>query len=122
MVLVRGTDKVASLTVTGKLGYTAGVGLARAGYSKCGSSKQYGGIYQRKKTLAGWATSRMRYYNPSNPQTTAQQAWRAVFSAGWEAYALLTTDEKMQLSKEARHYRLSGPQLFLKRYLESHRT
>src|SRR5574337_392216 len=97
-----------SLNARGKLGYTAAVGFARCGISRCGSSKLYGGIYQRKKTLNGWRTSRMRYYRPSNPQTTAQQAWRSIFASGLTAWRALTDDERKLLSKQALSYRMTG--------------
>lgn len=121
MVIALTTEKLLSLSARGKLGYTAGVGFARCGYSRCASSKRFGGIYQRKITRAGGATSRMRYYAPANPQTEAQQDWRAIFATGWEAYALLTPDEKVILSKEARNYRMTGPNLFMRRFLQSNR-
>ncbi len=121
MVVNQTTSRFLALSVRGKMGFTGAVGMARAGYSKAGASKQFGGIYQRKKTKKGWRTSRMRYYNPSNPQTETQQAWRAVLASGWEAYALLTTDEKVLLSKQARLRRMTGPNLFMSRWLQSHR-
>lgn len=121
MVIVEGVEKIMSLDARGKIGYTSGAGLARCGYSRCGASKRFGGIYQRKKTLKGWRTSRMRVYNPINPQTETQQAWRSVFADAWVEYATLTSEQKLLLSKEARKYHLSGPQLFLRRYLLAHR-
>lgn len=121
MVIVVNTDKVISLGARGKLGYTAACGLARCGYSRCGSSKDYGGIYQRKKTLAGWRTSRMRYYRPTNPQTETQQSWRAVLTAGWTEYNSLTLDQKLLLSKEARLLRMTGANLFMRRWLQANR-
>lgn len=121
MVLVSGMEKLMSLDVRGQFGFSAGCGIARCGWTKCGSSKDFGGIYQRKKTLKGWRTSRMKYYRPSNPQTTPQQAWRAVFAAGVSGYQSLTADEKNALNKEARKYRQSGLTLFLRRYLQSNR-
>jgi len=118
MVIISPLSGLLSFLPRGKLGYTAGCGMARAGYSRCGASKEYGGIYQRKKTLKGWHTSRMRYYNPTNPQTEPQQSWRAQFTAGWEAYALLTDEEKMLLSRQARLLQISGPNLFMRRWLK----
>jgi len=108
-----------ALVIRGQAGFTAGAGLARCGHSRCGANKDFGGIYQRKKTLTGWDTSRMRVYRPSNPQTTAQQAWRAKFAVGISGYQALTADEKIALNKEARRYRQSGLTLFMSRYLAS---
>lgn len=63
----------------------------------------------------------MNFYGPSNPQTPTQQAWRSVFTDGWVQYALLTPDEKALLSSEARRYRMSGPNLFMRRWLQANR-
>lgn len=111
-----------SLDVRGRYGYTAGCGFARAGYSRCGASKELGGIYQRKKTLQGKKLSRMRYYRPTNPQTTAQQNWRSVFADGKTAYDALDDGQRMVLSKEARHYRMTGYNLFMRRWLQGRRA
>jgi len=119
MVIVATTGKLMSLHARGKFGFTAAAGFARCGYSRCGSSKDFGGIYQKKKTFVGNRVSRMRYYRPTNPQTETQQAWRAVLAAGWTEYALLTEDEKVLLSKQARRLRMSGPNLFMRRWLLS---
>lgn len=117
-MIISDIEKLASLEIRGQLGFTSGCGLARCGYSRCGASKDYGGVYQRKKTLKGWRTSRMRYYRPTNPQTEAQQNWRANVGLGWEAYALLTDEQKVLLSKQARLLRMSGPNLFMRRWLK----
>lgn len=121
MVIVTKTAKLMSLSARGKFGFTAGCGFARCGYSRCGASKLYGGIYQKKRTFVGTRISRERYYRPTNPQTEAQQSWRGVLADGWVEYATLTTDERVLLSKQARPLRLSGPQLFMRRWLLAHR-
>jgi hypothetical protein len=121
MVLTTNTEKLLSVEARGKFGRSAGCGMARCGYSRCGSSKLFGGIYKRKKTRTGWGISRERYYQPTNPQTIPQQTWRSVFAAGWDAYNLLTPDEKVLLSKEARKYRMTGANLFMRRFLQANR-
>jgi len=91
------------------------------------------GIYQRKRVGVGstlppykrgnrWAISRMAHYRPTNNQLPGQQAWRGVFADGMAQYALLTTDEKTLLSKEARKTRMLGFNLFMQRWLQEHRT
>ncbi len=117
MVLVSGLEKNMSLDTRGRLGFTSGCGLARCGYSRCGASKRFGGIYSRKKTKRGHGISRMRYYMPTNPQTEMQQNWRAVFTAGVGAWRLLTDGERIEYNKIGRKYRMTGYNLFLRRYL-----
>lgn len=121
MVLISETESLMSLAPRGTFGFTAAAGFARCGYSRCGASKLFGGIYRRQKTQTGWQNSRGRYMRPTNPQTETQQAWRAVFAAGWDGYNALTSDEKKLLSKQARNYRLSGPQLYMRRWLQQNR-
>lgn len=118
-MIVRGVEKAMSLGVRGKLGFCAAAGFARCGYSRAGAPKEYGGIYQKRATSKGKQVSRTRYYRPTNPQTEAQQAWRAKMAEMWGVYNSLTPEEKLALSKKARRYKLSGPQLFASRYLKS---
>lgn len=121
MVIVMGMQKLMSQSTSKKFGFTAAAGFARCGYTRCGSSKDFGGVYQKKFTREGWKISRGRYQRPTNPQTTAQQEWRAVFADGVVAYGALTTDEKALLSQQGRDYRMSGWNLFLRRYLQANR-
>ncbi len=110
-----------SADARGRFGFSGGLGAIRLGDTRLGFYSPFAGIYSRKKLRKGWGLSKMLFYRPTNPQTTGQQAWRAVFAAGWVAYAALTPTEKMLYSKHAREYRLSGPQLFMRDYLSSHR-
>ena len=116
-------DKIypVGLSVQGQFGFTAGVGMLRCGRSRCGADKDLGGTYTRVRTLKGWDIARRRYYRPANPQTVKQQAWRAKLAAGWPVYNSLTTEQKHALMVEARKYRLSGPTLFMSRYLQAQR-
>jgi len=89
----------------------------------------YGGNqYGKSRTLPPykrgnrWGMSRMAHYRPTNPQTVPQQAWRSEFADGMAQYALLTSDEKALLSKEARKTRMLGFNLFMRRWLQSRRT
>lgn len=120
-MIVEGIEKLYSLSVRGSFGYSNGFGRIRYGKSLYGLFLDACGIYSRKKTLTGFKTSRMSFYAPSNPQTTGQQAWRAVFAAGKVAYDALTTPQKVLLSKEARDYRMTGYNLFMRRYLQANR-
>jgi len=58
------------------------------------------------------------YFVPTNPQTEAQQAWRAKFTAGIEAAKLLSPDEKAMYKKTA--YRKKGQtwhSVFMSKYM-----
>lgn len=122
MTIVTFPDSLMSIGARGSFAFGRGYGDCRYGKARYGSSVSYAGIYQKKKTLKGYRVSQMKFYRPTNPQTPTQQAWRAVFADAWVAYAGLTTDQKLIYSKKARKLRLSGPQLFLKQYLQAHTT
>lgn len=122
MVIVTNLDALCSLSTHGTFGFSGGFGLLRFSYNRFGFFDSRSGIYQRKKTLKGWRTSRARFYRPTNPQTSLQQAWRAIFSAGWTAWGGLTPNERALYSKEAIQYGLSGPNLFMRRWLHQHRS
>ena len=111
-----------SLGVRGRFGYSNGYGAIKFGDNAFGLLTEYAGIYSRKKLRKGWGLSRMTHYRPTNPRTTAQQAWRALFADAMASYALLTSDQKALLSKEGRKVGLIGYNLFVRRYLQSHRT
>lgn len=121
MTNVQGMERLMSLEPKGSFGFSGGFGLIRYGNTRFGFYSKFSGIYRRQLTARGPGVSRMVFYRPSNPKTPAQQAWRATFAAAWPVYNALTDAEKKALSKEARKYRLSGPSLFLRRYLQSHR-
>ena len=51
-----------------------------------------------------------------------QGVQRENFKQSWSAYALLTTGEKAQYSKEARNLNMTGANLFMSRWLQSRRA
>lgn len=121
MAIVKNLDALLSFNTSKKLGFSGGFGAIAPGYNRFGFYDIRAGIYQRKKTLKGYRTSRMAFYRPTNPQTVAQQAWRATFAAGMVAYAALTPTEKGLLFKAARSQRISASNLFLRKWLQSRR-
>lgn len=122
MAIVKGMDKLMSLDVRGRIGYSSGFGRMVCGIVQFGYFDNVSGVYQHRHTLQGRQVVKMRFSAASNPRTPAQQAWRAVFSAGRAVYSTLTSEQKHILSIEARKYQLSGQTLFMRRYLQSHRS
>ena len=133
MSIVTYEDTPIALTTRGPFAFGRGYGGNQYGKSRFGSSVDSAGIYQRKRVGVGstlppykrgnrWGMSRMAHYRPTNPQTVPQQAWRSEFADGMAQYALLTSDEKALLSKEARKTRMLGFNLFMRRWLQSRRT
>lgn len=117
MVVVSNEKVVLGMQPRGRFGYSAGVGFARCGRSKCGSSKLYGGIYHKRYSNKGQVFSRMRYYATPNPQTETQQTWRAVFANGVQEWHSLTTLEKEYYNKLKYPRGQSGFTRFMSKYL-----
>jgi len=118
-MITHGTDALASIATRGKFGSTAGVGFARCGNARCGSSKLYGGIYQRKRTNEGYRTSRMRAYRPTNPQTVPQELTRSNFADAMSSWGGLTPEEQAPYNKRARRLKMSGYNLYVREYLQA---
>jgi len=78
------------------------------------------GIYQIRTRYGKQVQIKEVFYTPTNPQTEAQQAWRAIFAdavAGWQG---LTQTEKDVYNQRVKYKNLSGYNLYLKEYLLSH--
>jgi hypothetical protein len=108
-------------------------GNAHYGGEKYTGGQGVFGIYQRRmvgpgSTLAPKqkggriATTRSNFYGYSTAAVGGRVAWRAVFAAGKAQYDLLTTAQKAQYSKQARSLCMNGYNLFMSRWLQSHRS
>lgn len=120
-MIVSGVEKLVSLDARGKFARTGGFGAIRFAYNYFGYHTKYAGIYSIKHTRKGRALSRMKHYRPTNPRTPLQQAWRAVFTAGRNAYALLSPDDLRLLKRQAMNQRMTKYNLFMSRYLKANR-
>jgi hypothetical protein len=100
------------------------------GESKYGEILDLFGIWQVRHRRTHFLTSgeketgelyniRKRFYWPTNPRTEAQQAWRATFSSGVEAWQALSEGEKDEYRELAKEKPLSGFNLFLREFLTS---
>ena len=77
------------------------------------------GIWQ-VRTRSGRKTQvKMAFYTPFNPQTEAQQAWRAIFAAGVSAWQALTESAKNIYRTRAEYLPLTGFNLYLREHLLS---
>jgi len=97
---------------------------------KYGDSLDLFGIWQVRRKRTHYLTSgehetgelyniRKRFYWPTNPRTEAQQAHRAIFSNGVEAWQALSEGEKDEYRELAKEKPLSGFNLFLREFLTS---
>lgn len=110
-----------SVHTTGLVGVSGGFGRLCFGFNRFGFYNELLGIYQRKKTLKGVGISRMAFYRGSNPRTTAQQAWRAVFATGVSTWQALTDEQKHAYHVRVRGKHLEGFNLFMREYLAANR-
>lgn len=114
-------DKLKSIRAIGRFGYSHSYGLALLGFTRFGEEPGQQGIYQIKHTKKGPKVSRENFYFPTQNRTPGQQAWRAVFASGKEAWDILTFEQKGVYNKRAIRYKFSGYNLFMREYLSSHR-
>ena len=70
----------------------------------------------------GYGQEQMTYYHPANPQTEAQQAWRAIFAAGIAAWKALSEEEKDIWRTKASKRGKVGQHLFQSYYLNTHKS
>jgi hypothetical protein len=133
MIFEPAKERFPCVTIRGKVGFTAGVGFARCGYTRCGCPKDFGGIYSQKLYGTGVtyiapkrggrnAPSRMRYYRPLNTAQEQANPMRGVFADAISAYHDLTSDERAILKEQAKKRGTSGYHLFISQWLQSHRA
>jgi len=79
------------------------------------------GIYQIRTRYGKQVQVKEVFYTPTNPQTEAQQAWRAVFSAGVSAWQALGEEAKDVYRDLAKYFNLTGFNLFMAEYLNEHK-
>jgi hypothetical protein len=76
------------------------------------------GIYQQRMLKNGKGYIKMKFYTPTNPQTTAQQANRQKFADAMSAWQSLTTEQKGAYNKRARTRGWFGRNLFIREYFQ----
>lgn len=74
------------------------------------------GIWQMRMTKRGKVPIRMKFYTPTNPRTSAQQANRAKFAAAMAAWGALTSDQKAVYNERAKKRQMFGWGLFIREY------
>ncbi len=117
---VDGIEKGISLDARGKFGYSGGFGLIAFGYTRFGFYTWLAGIYQKKYFHGKSAIVRQRFSWGKNNQTPDQQAWRAVMASGVSAWQALSSDDKKSFNFRAKNLIMSGYNLFLREWLNSH--
>lgn len=78
-----------------------------------------GGIYRLTPIKGELVNQRLPYYEPTNPQTEEQQAWRAKLADAVAEWQSLTSEEKADYNEKAKGKRMSGYNLFIREFLLS---
>lgn len=108
MAEVQGTEKLFSVEARKKFGHPGDTHLMGMG-----------GIYRMTKVKDRRVCQRLPYYEPTNPQTAEQQAWRANFANAVAAWQNLTEEQKDVYNEKAKGKNYSGYNLFLSQFLLS---
>lgn len=109
------------LDIRGSLGKGGGFGRVTFGYNYIGYYSWYSGIYQKKYYYGKPYISKMKFYRSTNPQTPAQQAWRAVFATAKGQWDLLSPETKEIYRLKGAIKKMTGMNIFISEYLKSHR-
>lgn len=124
-------DEVPVFAITGRLGFSAGLGFYACGATRCGETQSHTGIYQKRVT--GYNNRgrhahlprrayyvRMRTYAPTNPRTPVQQANRQKMADAVAAWQSLTDVEKTVYTQQVKRPGTDGYRIFLSWYLKNH--
>lgn len=112
-------ETLTTATIKGKVGKSGGYGLLRYGIAAHGYYTKQAGIWQDRMTHNGKIPVKMRFYRPTNPASTPQEATRTKFAAGMAAWGALTGAERTAYTKRAKRRNMFGWGLFLRDYLKS---
>jgi hypothetical protein len=106
-----------SMEARGQFAYSGGFGRIKFAYNRFGFYHWLAGIYQKKYIWGKSYFSREQFYRPSNPQTLAQQNWRAVHAFAWTLWRLASSDTQKMLNKKGNLKHMTGPNLFFSHWL-----
>jgi len=114
-------DEKYVIDIRGTLGRGGGFGRVAFGYNFFAFYSRYSGIYSKKYYYGTPYISKMKFYRPTNPQTELQQAWRAVFAEAKSAWSVLSDQTKEIYRLKGQKKKMTGMNLYISEYLNSHR-
>lgn len=120
MVIINEKTKILTGKGVGRFGFQQADRLGLRTYNEALLTNPYAGIFQRRKYGKKKMIVQEKFYWPSNPQTVPQQAWRAVFTAGVDAYHALSPVIKERYRLAGQKYKMTGYNNFLSDYLKEH--
>jgi hypothetical protein len=113
-------NPIISFEVRGKFGRPVGVGQFMLGWSMVGDSDKRAGVYQKRRRASGQFFAKLKYYRPTNPRTTIQQANRAKIAAAVAAWKILPVEEQIYWNKKGDPPHMSGYNRFIRDHLRGH--
>jgi len=119
MAIVNTSDLGIGLEVRGKINQPSEYGTRIYGIDEYGGGADIAGIYQVRTRWGHRTQVKMKFYVPFNPQSEAQTAWRAIFTAGVSAWQALTESAKNVYRARAEYLPLTGFNLYLREHLLS---
>jgi hypothetical protein len=134
-------DKLVSVQAQKRYGQARFFGSCQFGDTSFGSGEQYidcalfghssfgevgfgeiymlTGIWKKYKVDGEYRNTRVGYYHPYDPRSENQLLWRGKLRAVVSAWQSLGIDEKKKYNRLARHYKMSGFNLYIKRNIHS---
>jgi len=119
MAIINRAEHGMGMEVRNKVGAPSAYGAAGYGIFEYGCGAKFFGIYQIRTRPRGKIVVKEKYYVPTNPQTPAQQAWRANLADAIAAWKALTPNEKSVYNERTKYKHISGINLFTREYLLS---
>jgi len=108
-----------ALTIGGKIGVPFGLGDMWLGRTLLGDESTLTGIYQKRHREHGSIYVKSRFYVPTNPRTTKQQAWRTTFKNAMLAWSALDEPTRQKYHVKGYSSRLDARSAFLREYLRA---
>ena len=118
--VIHGAKSGLGTEIRGRITAPATYGHGHYGTHEYGAGADVAGIYQVRTRSGVHVQVKEKDYWPTNPQLEAQQAWRAIFSAGMTAWGLLSPAEQEVYNAQAKDRPLHGVNIFMTEYLEAH--
>jgi len=117
MAIVNKAQLGLGVEIRGKLNVGSIHGLREYGLFDYGDDEDIAGIYQIRHSAGKAIQVKMPFYSPTNPQTEAQQAWRALFATGVSNWQSLSESAKNEWRGKAKYKPLTGFNLYLRTWL-----
>lgn len=119
MELPPGLSPLNSFDDRQKFGKPNQLGQIFLGFSKLGEENDLAGFYRVRHIGGRRIRERLLWYEPTNPQTPAQQANRSTFADAVSSWQGLTNEQKAVYNTRAVKKKYFGYHLYIREYMLS---